>query len=71
MACLLESILLIAGVRQLHIPDDSTSRLSRPEYSICHRDQKGEPSGSANVAGCRLPLSGRSQQLRGGEEMGK
>ena len=66
-----KSIYIIAGVIEFQIPHDSTSRLSRPEYSIGHRDQKGVPSGSANVAGCRLPLSGRSQKLRGKEEMEK
>ena len=64
------SILLIAGVTQLHIPHDSTSRLFRPEYSIGHRDQKGDSAGSANAAGCRLPLSGRSQKLRGEKKWG-
>ena len=48
-----ESILLIAGVIQFRICHKSTSRLLRTEYSICHRDQKGESSGSANVAGFR------------------
>ena len=57
--------------RNVQISDHSILRSFPPEYSIGHRDQKGVPSGSANVGGCRLPLSGRSQKLRGGEEMGK
>ena len=46
-------------------PIPHLSRPSRPENSIDHRDQKGVSSESANVAGFRLPLSGRSQKLRG------
>ena len=49
--------------RKFFICNDSTSRLLRPELRIDHRDQKGDSSGSANVAGCRLPLSGLSQKL--------
>ena len=57
------SIYIIAGVTQFQIPHDSTSRLFRRQYSIDHRDQKDVSSGSAYVAGCCSPLSGRSQKL--------
>ena len=66
----LVSILLIAAVPQFRICHDCTSRLFRRQNSIDHRDQKGVSSGSANVGGCCLPLSGRGQKLRGENQWG-